>query len=104
MLCTKNDADDETKRTFCEKLQSRTCKRPSHAILIGLGDMNAYVGNASLDRVMGKHKLSAMNKKGELLVDFCGEHLVIGGTLGPHKNIHKIIWNSPYGGDKNQIP
>ncbi|XP_071141830.1 craniofacial development protein 2-like [Mytilus edulis] len=68
--------------------------------------MNAKVGNDNLDRerVMGKHGLGTINENGELLVDFCGDNdLVIGGTLFPHKNIHKITWNSPNGRDKNQI-
>ncbi|XP_063435995.1 craniofacial development protein 2-like [Mytilus trossulus] len=101
-----NDADDETKRTFYEKLQSITCKTPRHDILIVLGDMNAKVGNDNLDRerFMGKHGLGTINENGELLVDFCEDNdLVIGGTLFPHKNIHKITWNSPNGRDKNQI-
>ncbi|XP_063405770.1 craniofacial development protein 2-like [Mytilus trossulus] len=76
-----NIADDETKRTFYEKLLSITCKTPRHDILIVLGEMNAKVGNDNLDgeRVMGKHGLGTINENGELLVQFCGDNdLVIG--------------------------
>ncbi|XP_072169569.1 uncharacterized protein [Diadema setosum] len=45
-----------------------------------------------------------MNDNGERLLDFCATNdLVIGGTLFPHKNIHKLTWISPNGRDRNQI-
>ena len=40
----------------------------------------------------------------ERLLEFCTTHdLVIGGTLFPHHEIHKLSWCSPSGRDKNQI-
>lgn len=101
-----NDADDDIKTTFYEKLQSIVSKTPRHDILIVLGDMNAKVGddNRERERIMGKHGHGSMNENGELLTDFCGiNDLIIGGTLFQHKTIHKITWNSPNGRDKNQI-
>ena len=45
-----------------------------------------------------------MNDNGERLSDFCMENgLVLGGTLFPHKTIHKLTWMSPNGRDENQI-
>lgn len=45
-----------------------------------------------------------MNENVERLVDFCAlNDLAIGGTLFPHRGIHKLTWCSPSGKDKNQI-
>ncbi|XP_021378237.1 craniofacial development protein 2-like [Mizuhopecten yessoensis] len=45
-----------------------------------------------------------MNNNGERLVAFSNMNdLVIGGTLFPHRLIHKLTWCSPNGRDKNQI-
>ncbi|XP_056017322.1 craniofacial development protein 2-like [Ostrea edulis] len=101
-----NDAEDDSKTTFYEKLQSTVSKTPRHDILIVLGDLNAKVGNDNegKKRIMGKHGVGTINENGELLTEFCGVNdLIIGGTLFQHKDIHKITWNSPNGRDKNQI-
>ena len=43
-------------------------------------------------------------KTGERRVDFClNNGCVIGGTIFPHKNIHKFTWRSSYGTTVNQI-
>jgi hypothetical protein len=53
---------------------------------------------------MGKYGCDNINDNGERLVDLCGtNNLVIGGTIFPHKEIHKLTWISPNGRDKNQI-
>ncbi|XP_055518546.1 craniofacial development protein 2-like [Leucoraja erinacea] len=45
-----------------------------------------------------------MNENGERLIEFCTTYnLVIGGTIFPHRRIHKLTWYSPNGKDKNQI-
>jgi hypothetical protein len=37
-------------------------------------------------------------------VDFCARHdLVIGGTIFPHKDCHKVTWVSPDNKTENQI-
>ena len=69
-------------------------------------DLSAMIGsdNTSNERVMGKHRYGRMNDNGERLVDFCGiNNLAIGGSLFPHKDIHKITWISPNGRDRSQI-
>ena len=54
--------------------------------------------------VMGKYGYGNINDNGERLVDLCGtNNLVIGGTIFPHREIHKLTWISPNGRDKNQI-
>lgn len=57
-----------------------------------MGDLNAKVGsdNSGYERLIGHHGKGEMNENGQLFTDFCAENnLVIGGTLFPHKDIHK---------------
>ena len=71
-----------------------------------MGDLNAKVAidNMYCERAMGKHGCGTRNENGERLVDFCNvNNLVIGGTLFPHQDIHKLTWRSPNGRDKNQF-
>jgi hypothetical protein len=75
-------------------------------MLLVIGDLNAKVGddNTNYERAMGKHGCGTMNNNGERLADFClNNDLVIGGTIFPHKNIHKLTWQSPNGRTLNQI-
>ena len=60
-----------------------------------MGDMNAKVGtdNTGEEEVMGKHGIGQVNDNGERLKGLCGfNHLVIGGTIFPHKTVHKASW------------
>ena len=53
---------------------------------------------------MGSHGVGEVNDNGERLQDFCAfNRLVIGGTVFPHKKIHKTTWTSPDGRTENQI-
>lgn len=75
-------------------------------IVVLIGDLNAKVGdsNDGWERAMGKFGLGTMNENGELFAEFCTEHdLVIGGTLFPHKDIHKVTWVSNDRRTENQI-
>ena len=101
-----NVADEETKDEFYETLQAKINAVPKHDILLVTGDFNAVVGqtNAGHESIMGKHGCGIRSDNGQRLVDLCQENdLVIGGTLFPHKNIHKNTWISPDGRTKNQI-
>ena len=101
-----NDADPEQKDIFYETLQAEVENTPSQELLIIMGGLNAMVGtvNTGSERVMGKHGYGNLNENGERLVELCGmNNLVIGGTLFPHKDIHKISWNSPNRRDQSQI-
>jgi len=101
-----NDSSDEDKDDFYSQLQTETETAPQHDLIIVMGDLNAKVGqdNTDYERVMGKHGVGIRNDNGERLVEFCAmNNLVIGGTLFPHRDIHKLTWNSPNGRDRNQI-
>ncbi|VDO87769.1 unnamed protein product [Schistosoma margrebowiei] len=53
---------------------------------------------------MGRHVLGERNKNGERLANLCTfNKLVIGGTIFPHKRIHKAAWISPNHTPENQI-
>ncbi|XP_078580636.1 uncharacterized protein LOC144864435 [Branchiostoma floridae x Branchiostoma japonicum] len=101
-----NDASEADKELFYEQLQATMAKRKKRDITILMGDMNAKVGSANSgnEGVMGKHGVGTMNHNGELFVDFCSVNdMVIGGTLFPHKESHKVTWRSPDGSYENQI-
>ncbi|XP_073841391.1 uncharacterized protein [Musca autumnalis] len=100
------DADDTTKDTFYNELTAVMNKVPQSDVLILSGDFNAKIGanNDDAKNIMGKHGMGSRNDNGELFVGFCQEfNLVIGGSLFPHKDIHKYTWTSPNGYTKNQI-
>ena len=101
-----NDADEEETGNIYEKLQLTLNNTPKRDIKIGMGDLNAKIGNhnKNRERIMGKHIIGEMNENGLKLVEFCeANELVIGGGLFPHKNIHKTTCESPDGKSKNQI-
>ncbi|XP_012943709.1 uncharacterized protein LOC101861615 [Aplysia californica] len=101
-----NDSEDESKDYFYEQQQRELTSIPRHDLIVVMGDLNAKVGedNTNYERTMGQHGTGTRNENGERLVDFCAlNNLVIGGTLFPHRTIHKLTWNYPNGRDKNQI-
>ena len=71
-----------------------------------MGDLNAKVGsdNVNFERVMGTEGCAMQNGNGERLVEWCAfNNMIIGETLFPDRNIHKLTWTSPNGRDQNQI-
>ena len=101
-----NITDIEDKVDFYEQLQSAINKVPKRDMKIMLRDLNAKVGidNTNSDHIMGTHGTGEQNENGELFTEFCSfNDLIIGGTLFPHKNIHKTTWISPDGKTENQI-
>lgn len=101
-----NDALEDDKELFYSALQGVLRNIKKQDIVIVMGDLNAKVGNdnTSFSQHMGVHGLGTQNENGELFVEFCANNdLVIGGTLFPHKDIHKFTWNSPDQRTKNQI-
>ena len=81
-----NDATDEHKDNFYNRLQSVTDKLPKKDINIIMGDLNAKVGsdNSSFEDIMGRHGLGEGNDNGERFQAFCAfNSLVTGGSLPP---------------------
>jgi endonuclease/exonuclease/phosphatase family metal-dependent hydrolase len=75
-------------------------------IVILLGDLNAKIGDDNLDfkNVMDRHGLGTRNENAEMFMDLCVNYnLVIGGSLFPHKDIHKATWAAPNQCTFNQI-
>ncbi len=96
----------EDKEAFYSALNATFTNIKKSDITILMGDFNAKVGNnnENVEHVMGHFGLGDRNVNGELLVDFCAAHrLVIGGTLFPHRDIHKSTWISPDQQTANQI-
>jgi hypothetical protein len=54
--------------------------------------------------IMGRQGLGTLNENGERIADLrSNNNLVIGGTLFPHKRIHRATWESPDQAMQNQI-
>ena len=101
-----NEAEEEKKDEFYEQLQNVLDKRNEDDINILMGDLNAKIGadNTGYENIMGKHGLGVMNENGERFADLCAmNEMVIGGSIFPHKNIHKATWRSPDHVTENQI-
>nr|XP_022308315.1 uncharacterized protein LOC111114318 [Crassostrea virginica] len=94
------------KEQFYETLQNIMSKRTEREVVLLIGDFNAKVGNDNTGyrATMGQHGVGTMNENGQQLADFCANNnLVIGGTVFPHKEIHKTTWVSPDKVTHNQI-
>ena len=101
-----NQADEEDKDSFYEALEKVMEEIPRHDMIYIIGDMNAKVGssNDGHERSMGNHGVGRRNENGEKLLEFCDTHgMCIGGTIFPHRKIHKTTWLSPDGKTENQI-
>ena len=71
-----------------------------------MGDFNAKIvsNNRGYEEVMGTHGIGEMNENGEMFADLCSfNRLIIGGSVFPHRRIHKAKWVSPDHRTKNQI-
>ena len=71
-----------------------------------MGDFNVKIGsdNTGYEDIMGTHGLGQMNENGEHFANLCTlNQLVIGGSIFPHKCIHKATWRSPDHRTENQI-
>ena len=92
---------EESKDAFYDQLPAELERTPRHEMKIVMGDLNAKVGsdNTNHDRAMGKEGCGSKNNNGERLLEFSTYDLVIGGTLCPHHEIHKLTWCSPNGRD-----
>jgi hypothetical protein len=68
-------------------------------------DFNAKVACEDEDENIGKYGLhTECNDNGRRLLGFATSHgMTVGGTLFPHKDIHKATWKSHIGTHRNQI-
>ena len=92
-----NDADEEKKDDFYQQLQAVFDRRGAKDITILMGDFNPKIGmdNTGYVDIMGTHGLGQMHENGQRFADLCAlNQLVIGGSIFPHKRIHKAIWIS----------
>lgn len=104
-----NEKEQEQKEDFYEQLQTTYEKIQTdnpRDIVILMGDINAKIGkeNKGIESVMGKEASGEMNENGKLFTNFCAFNgFVIGGSMFPHKEIHKMTWISPDKATRNQI-
>ena len=101
-----NDKSEEVKDEFYNQLQGILNRLRDQDVNILMGDFNAKIGldNTGYDEVMGRHGLGEMNENGERFADVCAlNNMVIGGSVFPHKRIHKATWVSPDLITENQI-
>ncbi|VDO59134.1 unnamed protein product [Schistosoma margrebowiei] len=100
-----NDYNEDAKDQYYDKLQSIVEKCSTKDLTILMGDLNAKVGmdNTGYEDIMGRQGLGERNKNGERFANLCAfNKLVIGGTIFPHKRIHKATWTSPDHTTQNQ--
>ncbi|VDP76983.1 unnamed protein product [Schistosoma mattheei] len=101
-----NDYNEDAKDQFYDRLQSIVEKDPTKGFTILVGDLNAKVGmdNTRYEDIMERQASGERDKNDERFANLCAfDKLVIGGTIFPHKRIHKITWTSPDHTTQNQI-
>ena len=106
-----NEATSEEKEAFYGLLEATLHKIRQSDIIIIMGDFNAKIGddNQGLQHVMGRHdlgrySLGKRNENGDIFIELCANYdLIIGGSLFPHKDIHKPPWVAPNYRTINQI-
>ena len=100
-------SEEQMKDEWYALFESTLNKVPNHDMMIILGDLNAKVGREvdAFGPAIGMHSLHAdSNNNGVRLASLALQYdLVVGGTLFPHKDIHKGTWVSPGGQVVNQI-
>ena len=97
---------EQIKLQFYQQMQAVINSKRKKDILKLMGNLNAKIGddNTGHELIMGKEGLGEMNENGEYFRDFCTfNSLVIGGSVFPHKRIHKITWMLPDHRAENQI-
>jgi len=94
------NAELDEKEAFYSLLDKTLLGIKRNDIIVMMGDFNAQVGNNNQDieHIMGRHGMPCdkEDQNGQLLIELCGKHgLVIGGTVFPHKEGHKVTWIPP---------
>jgi hypothetical protein len=106
MHAPSEEAEEEMKDRFYEKLVDVYDRATGHDVKILVEDMNAKVGKENICRpTIGKESINDVsNNNGIRLTDFAiSRNMTIRSTYFPHKRIHKATWSSPDGTTANQI-
>ncbi|KAJ3602989.1 hypothetical protein NHX12_030733 [Muraenolepis orangiensis] len=93
-----NDTVDDVKARFYDSLNHLLGRVGARDFIILMGDFNVKIGgrNEGYEEVMGKHGVGKMNENGEMFVEtYVNNSLVIGGSVFPHKTIHKTTFHPP---------
>ena len=102
-----NVSDDLVKDSWYAELEGTLDKVPRHDLLVLLGDFNAKLGKEvdAFGPAIGRHSLHDLSTdNGVRLASLALQYgLVIGGTIFPHKAVHKGTWILPDGVTTNQI-
>ena len=104
-ICPNKRGTRDRKRRFlqCTTICSRQNTKTEHPYHHGWSKCQSRIKENRKGEI-GLHGIVNINVIGELFADFCAvNRQVIGGTLFPHKNCHKITWVSPAGNAENQI-
>jgi len=85
------DKDEEEKENFYDELEKTYEECPRSDVKLILGDFNAKVACEDENENTGKYGLhTECNDIGRRLAGFATSHgMTVGGTLFPHKDIHK---------------
>ena len=103
------DSTADVQDAWYDELNEVMAKIPRHDLLLVLGDWNAKIGKgndvAAFRDSAGNHSLhDTCSDNGLRLLSWATQHgLVVGGTIFPHREIHKGTWLSPDTRTVNQI-
>jgi len=88
------DKSDTEKDAFYDGLRNLYDACPKRDVKLIIGDLNAQIGKEAIIGREAYHQES--NGNGKRLIHLAASrNMVIGTTLFPHKDIHKITWRSP---------
>ncbi|XP_030765261.1 craniofacial development protein 2-like [Sitophilus oryzae] len=89
------DKQDEEAEELYGQIQEVLRSLKPHEITIILGDFNAKVGKGRVADVVGAFGLGERNGRGELLLHFCKENMVIKNTFYKLHPRRLYTWKSP---------
>jgi len=94
-----SERDEEEREAFWNDVDECLQSFGTNVNVVLLGDLNARVGNALVEGVVGVHGVPGRNENGEKMIGLCVEReMVIGNTLFAKKDIYKYTWVRQEGG------